>query len=259
MKETKIKYHDHGGYYNDGNSRYYSYDAELDLEKGMISIDRETTYGGQMAANGNYEKKENHEERKAIEFTSDTEDKIYETLKPLIDLRAKYPTLSTFRIFSQKHKYFINGRIAKAVKIGRESKSDYYGTDCSRHVFVLKKKGVVIRVIWYDNFNYERCAFKVEVTEIKRELDFEAAEKKLKALGKDYDDYVEFRKEIMSYKKNDGSAHDKRIKDLCYASIIKWDSVAEMIDLGNEAEAELARVQYEESVADKNREMIVPS
>jgi len=113
----EVKYHNHNGYYNDGNSHYWSIDQILDLRGKTLSTKREDTYYMQFAKNGIFEEKIETTQQPLFEFTINQENIIFETLKPLIETAKKYPHLNTFKFFSQKHKYFIMGRINKAIKI----------------------------------------------------------------------------------------------------------------------------------------------
>jgi len=153
-----IKYHSHGGYYGDGNSHYWVEDRFLDVGVGMITIKREETFGGQLAGPSQFSHSKDVKEsaREAVPFAD--EDAIWDTLKPLIETAQKYPHRETFRFLSDKHRYFVKGRIDKAVNLAGDS--DYHGVNCLKHVFVLW--GVVVTVYYEDTFRHSYWKCKVE-------------------------------------------------------------------------------------------------
>ena len=161
MKET-IKFHRHGGFYNDGNSNYWSEDSELDLVTGKLKTKREESFGGQLASNGNYSETTKEDEIQAVPFKKETEEKIYNTLLPFIELTEKYPHLDTFKFFSQKHKWFVTGRMRKVVKLALADGSNYYGVNCLKDIFVLKTKGVIITTHFEDSRNHSYFLVRVE-------------------------------------------------------------------------------------------------
>jgi len=163
MKEKKIiSFHRHGGFYNDGNSNYWSEDSELDLVTGKLKVEREESFGGQLASNGNHSEKTEESEMEAVPFNKETEQKIYNALLPVIELTEKYPNLDTFRFFSQKHKWFITGRMRKAVKLALADGSNYYGVNCLKDIFVLTIKGVIITTHFEDSRNHSYFLVRVE-------------------------------------------------------------------------------------------------
>jgi len=157
-----IKFHRHSGFYGDGNSRYFWEDRELDLSKGVMKIHTVVSKYGQLASNGNFQEDTEDEEIQAIPFNKETEEQIYEILLPLIETKEKYPHLVNFRFFSYKHKLFVTGRMNKAVKIAVKSGSHYYGTDCSKNIFVLQRKGLVVTTYYEDTFKHSFWKIKVE-------------------------------------------------------------------------------------------------
>jgi len=138
----KIKYHSHGGFYNDGNSQYWSTDSELDVENNRISGIKEDSYGGQLATNGNHQEEKESFDQEAIRLTDEEQDAIWETLAPIRETYAKYPNLTGYRFFSRRHRYLIEGRISKAIRIAKHS--NYYGTNCLRDIWVLQKYNAII-------------------------------------------------------------------------------------------------------------------
>ena len=159
--KKEIEYHGHGGSYGDGNSHYWSVDSVLNLNNGTFIGIREDSYGGQLAGNSQFSHKVDTDKTtdKAIPFTTDQEQRIYNTLLPLIELTKKYPHLKTFRFFSQKHRYFIEGRTNKARKIAKENDSHYYGVNCLHNIWVLPSFNIVIN--FYSH--YKESVWKVSV------------------------------------------------------------------------------------------------
>ena len=143
----EVKSHEHGGYYGDGNSHYWSVDTVLNATLDTVRIERVDEYGGQLAGNHQFAHKEGRavEEREAIPFTAEQVAAIVETLKPLTDTAEKYPNHRTFAYFSDRHKRLILGRLSKAVRLA--GNSDYHLRDCSRHIFVLPEMVVTAYAI----------------------------------------------------------------------------------------------------------------
>lgn len=141
-----VKYHHHHGGYNDGNSAYYSYDAELRFDTNKMMWKKETTLYQQMAKNGNFEKQEEHGLDDGVEIPDDVQDKLMEILKPLIETAEKYPHRDTFKFFSDRHKHLIKGRYIKALKLllDKARESNYNGSWCMQHIIVLTKYNKII-------------------------------------------------------------------------------------------------------------------
>ena len=118
-----ITYHMHGGYYNDGNSHYFSTDTTIDLTTGITTDTREDTYGGQMASKDTYALSSHVTHG----LTVKQQTALYETLKPFVELKQKYPRRECFQYFSKKQQYFYTGRVSKALEMA--SNSDYCGID----------------------------------------------------------------------------------------------------------------------------------
>jgi len=157
-----IKYHSHSGFYNDGNSRYVTEDRILDVEAGTLTIRSVESLGGQLAGNHQFAHKENvtEEAREAVPFSVEQEDAIWRVLEPLVETARKYPHLETFRFFSDKHRWFVKGRIDKAVRLAGDS--DYHGVYCLKDVFALPKHGVVLTAYYEDTYKRSYWKFKVE-------------------------------------------------------------------------------------------------
>lgn len=157
---TTIKYHEHGGFYNDGNSHYWSNDSILDLTAHTITESREETYHGQLAC----PVVTTTSTRDAVQFSHTTEESIYIALLPLIDT-YKRTGKAELRYASDKHRYFVTGRLVKANKLAGDS--DYHGTANARHIWVLEPYNLLITAHWQDRGFYSFTANELITIEDK--------------------------------------------------------------------------------------------
>lgn len=141
-----IKFHMHGGYYNDGNSAYWSTDTTVDIAAGIVTHERLDEYGGQMAGNSQFAHTEVYSLSSwLIRWLSPAEQTaIVETLAPILDTHDRYPDRQNFKWFSAKHERFFTGRIAKAHKLA--ANSDLVGLDCAETVFILPSYNMALRI-----------------------------------------------------------------------------------------------------------------
>jgi len=144
----KISFHNHGGYYNDGNSHYWNTDSVLDTNTNILSVERTDEYGGQLAGDSQFAHKtdKTKEEVNITPMTPEQQEEIYNVLLSLIETAQKHPHREYFNYFSDRHMYLITGRFGKAFKLCHEWNTGYYGTDCACSVFILPAKKMVVRV-----------------------------------------------------------------------------------------------------------------
>ena len=144
-----ITYHNHGGYYGDGNSHYWTVDSTVDFSKKIKVTIKEDTYGGQLQS-GNSDTKETIK-RKAKLLTVKKQKSVLEILKPFVDLAVKYPHRENFQFFSIKQKYFFKSRLKKARELTRDF--DNHGVNCSVDIFVLPVEKKVVKI--YPSYEYD--------------------------------------------------------------------------------------------------------
>lgn len=145
---TTVAYHSHTGFYDDGNSHYESVDTLVHVPTNTVRTVKVESWGGQLAGDHQFARttKSICSYREAVPFTIDDLAMILEALEPMIKLAAKYPHRNVFTIFSKKQYYFYISRINKAKKVAVAAKSDYYGTNCGKHVFILGDSVVSISI-----------------------------------------------------------------------------------------------------------------
>lgn len=153
----QITYHTHHGSDCDGNGLFYANDTTVDLFTGITShIDEESAYG----QCGNYVQTTRHSHfTRGLTVAEQTE--IYSLLTPFIDLSRKYPKLQSFRYFSTKQRYFLTGRLQKAIN-SLPANCDYHGVSNLAQVFILPTYGIVISI--YDGHEDRYSHFNVRVS-----------------------------------------------------------------------------------------------
>lgn len=160
---------DHNGYYNDGNSHYWDKTTTIDTIDGITTLETvETSYGQA----GDYKRYSltSHLTRK---LSTTAQREIRALLAPFTDLKAKYPARNTFTYFTAKQRYFLTGRLQKAITIADIAESsDYHFTDCLSDVFVLPHYGLIIKIYAGAQDRYSHFKVSISSTIDDRDSDY---------------------------------------------------------------------------------------
>lgn len=159
------KFHSHNGFYNDGNSNYWSTDIIVDYTSKTVTTNYEETFGGQLAEVNSDIKTTTT--RDTVLIDKENEDNVLEQLMPVIELCQRYPNREEFRFFSDKQKRFFLNRVKKAIDIVKDT--DNYHIDCSVEYFVLPISKIIIS--WYQGHDgyMKRYNFKATVTHMQKQ------------------------------------------------------------------------------------------
>lgn len=150
---VKVMFHKHSGCDNDGNGIYYWEDKTVDLEAGTVTtFTHNTSYF-------NYDKSEVKETvvTDARPMTEADENMVYDLLTPFIETAQKYPNMQTFKIFTPKQGYFLEGKYNKLGAFLLKKNNDYSGLHNLTMVFALKNHNMVVTLYVNRSNGYFNC------------------------------------------------------------------------------------------------------
>lgn len=161
-----IKYHTHHGSDCDGNGLFFYDDTFVDLSAGITSHHNEESAYGQCGA---YEKHTRHSHiTRGLTVAQQVE--IRSLLDPFIALTDKYPAMRSFRYFTAKQRYFLTGKLSKAIELAKGS--DYHGIDNLASVFTLPHLNLIVRIYAGTQDRYSHFTVRVSPATDESDSDY---------------------------------------------------------------------------------------
>ena len=149
MTNATVKFHSHDGFYNDGNSHYWSNDSTVDLDANTFHYRREESFGGQHIASAPEGFKLN-EYGVTKEFTREfkaptkkQEETVYEAFKHIRALFTKYPNRQNLSFFQYWQEKAFLKNLETAIEAFKGT--DAHGTNCSVDYFILPQMNILIK------------------------------------------------------------------------------------------------------------------